>query len=64
MLAQLELGAVESGIAASLLGTAPAIWAGGLVTLAVVGLTALVALQLRRLDLNEMARAQMSDIAE
>jgi MFS family permease len=59
-----ELGAVESGIAASLLGTAAAIWAGGLVTLAVVGLTALAAPKLRRLDLDEMARAQIAQAAD
>lgn len=53
-----ELGALESGFAASLLGTAPAIWAGGLATLAIVGVTALVAPRLRRLDLVAMAREQ------
>jgi MFS family permease len=55
-----ELGALESGFAASLLGAAPAIWAGGLVTLAIVGVTALAAPKLRRLDLDEMTRAQMA----
>jgi MFS family permease len=53
-----ELGALESGFAASLLGTAPAIWAGGLATLAIVGVTALVAPRLRRLDLDAMAHEE------
>ena len=54
-----ELGALESGIAASLIGTGPAIWAGGLATLAIVGATALAAPKLRRLDLDAMTRAQV-----
>ncbi|HEY4250246.1 MAG TPA: MFS transporter [Roseomonas sp.] len=53
-----ELGALESGIAASLLGTGAAIWAGGIATLAIVGVTALAAPKLRRLDLDAMARAE------
>ncbi len=53
-----ELGALESGFAASLLGTGPAIWAGGLATLDIVGLTAFVAPKLRRLDLAAMTRDQ------
>lgn len=58
-----ELGALESGFAASLLGAAPAIWAGGLATLVIVGITALAAPKLRRLDLDEMAQAQMAETA-
>jgi hypothetical protein len=50
-----ELGAFESGMAAALLGVAPAAWAGGLVTLAVVGATAWLAPELRRLDLARFA---------
>lgn len=49
-----ELGAFESGVAASLLGITAAVWTGGVVTLAVVGATALLAPRLRRLDLTAM----------
>jgi hypothetical protein len=45
-----ELGAFESGVAARLLGTVPAVVAGGLAALAVVGITARVVPQLRRLE--------------
>ena len=51
-----ELGAFESGMAAALLGIAPAVWAGGLVTLAVVAVTAWRAPELRRLDLTKYAK--------
>ena len=51
-----ELGALESGLAATWLGLAAAIWTGGAVTLAVVAATALLAPELRRLDLEAMAR--------
>jgi MFS family permease len=47
-----ELGAFESGFAAGLLGVRRSVWLGGLVTMAVVGLTALVAPRLRSLDLT------------
>ncbi len=50
-----ELGAFESGMAASLLGVSAAIWSGGLITLGIVGLTAVLAPKLRRLDLRAMA---------
>jgi MFS family permease len=53
-----ELGAFESGLAASALGVAAAIWSGGVVTLAVVAATALLAPKLRRLDLEAMAAAE------
>jgi MFS family permease len=53
-----ELGDFESGIAASFLGAAAAVWAGGLVTLAVVGLTAWHAPKLRRLDLQALMERQ------
>jgi Transmembrane secretion effector len=52
-----ELGAFESGIAASALGAAPAVWAGGLVTLCVVAATAWLAPRLRNLDLLALARS-------
>jgi MFS family permease len=44
-----EIGAFESGVAAKLLGTVPSVVAGGIVTLAVVAITALRAPELRRL---------------
>jgi MFS family permease len=52
-----EIGAFESGVAASLLGASAAVWAGGLVTLAVVAFTAWRAPRLRRLDLLALAEA-------
>ena len=54
-----ELGALESGIAASLLGAAPAIWGGGLVTLGIVGVTILIAPKLRGLDIDALAQSQV-----
>jgi MFS family permease len=53
-----EIGAFESGIAARFLGTVPAVLAGGLVTLAVVGAVAILAPELRRLDLRARIAAQ------
>ena len=50
-----ELGAFESGVAASLMGVAPAIWTGGVITLGIVAVTAVMAPRLRRLDLVAMA---------
>ena len=47
-----ELGAFESGVAATLVGVAPSVILGGVVTLVVVGGVALLAPQLRRLDLG------------
>lgn len=47
-----EIGAFESGIAASILGAVPAVWLGGVVTLIVVGATTLFAPKLRALDLD------------
>lgn len=47
-----ELGAFESGVAARLFGTVPSVVGGGVVTLAVVGLVALAAPSLRRLDIG------------
>ncbi|MBA3496367.1 MAG: MFS transporter [Gemmatimonadales bacterium] len=44
-----EIGAFESGVAAKLLGTVPAVVLGGLATLAVVAITAVRVPQLRRL---------------
>ncbi|MBE9603781.1 MFS transporter [Acetobacteraceae bacterium H6797] len=53
-----ELGAFESGIAASLLGVSAAIWSGGVITLGIVGITALTMRQLWNLDLVAMADAE------
>jgi MFS family permease len=47
-----EIGAFESGVAASLLGVVPAVWVGGILTLVVVGVTALLAPKLRAMDLD------------
>ncbi|WP_045234937.1 MFS transporter [Deinococcus pimensis] len=46
-----ELGALESGVAASALGTTRSVWAGGMVTLLVVAVVALRVPALRRLHL-------------
>ena len=48
-----ELGAFESGLAASALGTARSVWLGGIVTLLVVAATAVLAPELRAMDLGE-----------
>lgn len=47
-----ELGAFESGVAARLFGTVPSVIAGGILTLAVVGLTAWLVPSLRSLDID------------
>jgi len=47
-----ELGAFESGVAARLFGTVPSVVGGGIVTLAVVGVTAWLVPSLRSLDLD------------
>jgi MFS family permease len=47
-----ELGAFESGVAARLLGLVPSVVVGASVTLVVVGLVAMFAPELRRLDLR------------
>ncbi|HZW01786.1 MAG TPA: MFS transporter [Candidatus Deferrimicrobium sp.] len=47
-----ELGAFESGVAATMLGVVPSVIAGGLVTLGIVAVVAVLAPQLRRLDLG------------
>ncbi len=51
-----ELGAFESGVAASLVGAQAAVWGGGLVTLGVVAVVAWRAPGLRRLDLKVLGR--------
>jgi MFS family permease len=47
-----EFGALESGVAATLLGTVPSVWAGGVVTLLIVAIAAVLAPKLRRLSLD------------
>jgi MFS family permease len=47
-----ELGAFESGVAASLVGTVRSVWIGGIVTLIVVAASAGLAPKLRRLSLD------------
>jgi len=47
-----ELGAFESGVAATLIGVVPSVVVGGFVTIAVVGIVAVLAPSLRRLDLG------------
>ncbi len=48
-----ELGAFESGLAAKLLGTVPAVVFGGIMTLLTVGTTAVVSPAFRKLDLSK-----------
>ncbi|MEO6759109.1 MAG: MFS transporter [Saprospiraceae bacterium] len=55
-----EIGAFESGLAASLLGTVPSVVFGGVMTLVVVGVTWWKAPKLRNLNFNEHG---MEDIA-
>jgi MFS family permease len=47
-----ELGAFESGIAAALVGTARSVWLGGIVTLVVAAVAAVLTPELRRLSLD------------
>jgi MFS family permease len=47
-----ELGAFESGVAATLLGVVPSVVAGGILTIGIAGAVAVLAPQLRRLDLG------------
>lgn len=52
-----ELGAFESGVAARLFGAVPTVVAGGVLTLGIVGLVAVVVPSLRRLDLEQAVPA-------
>jgi hypothetical protein len=49
-----ELGAFESGLAARFMGLVPSVLFGGLMTLAVVGVTAKLAPKLRKLELHQL----------
>jgi MFS family permease len=51
-----ELGALESGVAASLLGARPAVWLGGIVTLLIVATAAWRAPELRQLKITAWPR--------
>jgi sugar phosphate permease len=55
-----EIGAFESGAAASLLGLVPSIVFGGSMTLLVVGVTALFARDLRRLVIHTDSQTRAS----
>jgi len=48
-----ELGAAESGLTAKWFGTIPAVIFGGIMTMAVVGITSLAAPKLRKLEFDE-----------
>jgi hypothetical protein len=52
-----EIGAFESGVAARVFGTAPSVVIGGVLTVAVVAITALKLPQLRRLRAIEAGPA-------
>ena len=53
-----EIGAFESGVAARVLGTVPSVVLGGLASLGVVGIVAMVVPKLRRMQTIEAATAQ------
>lgn len=56
-----ELGAFESGLAAKILGTVPAVVFGGCMTLLTVGTTAVASPTFRRLDLSKDVEEQESE---
>ena len=56
-----EIGAFESGFAASLLGTVRSVWLGGIVTLVVVALSAWRLPELRRLSLRELSLEELEE---
>lgn len=51
-----EIGELESGIAAKLFGTAPAVYLGGIVCLLTVGVIGYFSPALRKMDLNKMEK--------
>jgi len=59
-----ELGAFESGVAARLFGTVPSVVGGGILTLAVVGVTAWLVPALRSLDLDRAAPTGAGEVPE
>ncbi len=56
-----ELGALESGLAASLLGLVPSIAFGGVVTILVAGATYFMAPTLRKMDLKDLIEEHAQD---
>jgi MFS family permease len=59
-----EIGALESGVAAKLLGTVRSVWAGGIATLVVVAGAAVLAPKLRRLNLDPHRAAECESEAD
>jgi len=59
-----EIGALESGVAAKLLGTVRSVWAGGVATLVVVAGAAALAPKLRRLSLDPHRAAECESEAD
>jgi MFS family permease len=53
-----EIGELESGIAAKLIGTVPAVYLGGMVCLLTVAAAAYLSPALRQLDLEELAHVR------
>ena len=51
-----ELGALESGLAADLMGLAPSIVFGGSMTLLIVAISSVLVPQLRQLQLRDLQR--------
>jgi hypothetical protein len=56
-----ELGALESGVAASLMGLIPSIAFGGAVTVVVAAVTYFFAPTLRKMDLKDLIEQQGHD---
>jgi len=59
-----ELGALESGLAAGWFGTVRSVWAGGVLTLLIVGVTALRAPLLRRLRLDVVPQLEVRELPQ
>ena len=57
-----EIGAFESGMLASWIGTVPCVAVGGVLTLAIVALTAIFANQLRELRFNPHTLEQQNKV--
>ncbi len=51
-----EIGAFESGLAASLMGLVPSVVFGGIMTILIVGITARIAPQLRKMNIEEIEK--------
>ncbi len=57
-----EIGALESGVAANLMGTVPSVFAGGAVTLVIVAAVAALAPKLRRLNLDPHRMSEVNAV--